>query len=100
MVESGHLAVACEPNCIFQICNQPAILGFRMHDLLTGGSVAEEVTRSYEQAWRRFGRLDGDGHYNRLVLSDTKRVLPNEGAVGGRIVRHAHEHVESPFRAR
>jgi hypothetical protein len=30
MVESGYLGVACEPNCVFQICNQPAILGFRL----------------------------------------------------------------------
>ena len=42
MVESGYLGIACEPNCIFQICNQPAILGFRMRDILTGGSTAEE----------------------------------------------------------
>ena len=52
MVQSGYLGVACEPNCVFQICNQPAILGFRMHDLINGGSIAEEVTRSYEQAWK------------------------------------------------
>ena len=50
MVQSGYLGVACEPNCVFQICNQPAILGFRMHDLINGGSIAEEVARSYEQA--------------------------------------------------
>jgi Linalool dehydratase/isomerase len=34
MVESGYIGVACEPNCVFQICNQPAILGFRLHDLV------------------------------------------------------------------
>ncbi|MEA2625893.1 MAG: hypothetical protein QOD06_1938 [Candidatus Binatota bacterium] len=79
MVENGHLGIACEPNCIFQICNQPAILGFRMHDLVTGGSTAEEVTRGYEQAWLQFGRLDAGGHYNMMLLADTKTVLPNEG---------------------
>jgi Linalool dehydratase/isomerase len=36
MVESGYLGIACEPNCVFQICNQPAILGFRLHDLRKG----------------------------------------------------------------
>ena len=56
MVQSGFLGVACEPNCIFQICNQPAILGFRLHDLVYGGDVAAEVTRSYEKAWQEFGR--------------------------------------------
>jgi hypothetical protein len=78
MVENGYLGIACEPNCIFQICNQPAILGFRMNDVLTGGAVADEVTRGYEQAWRQFGRLDADGHYNMMVLADSKTVLANE----------------------
>lgn len=78
MVENGYLGVACEPNCIFQICNQPAILAFRLRDLLHGGSVAEEVTRGYEQAWRDFGRLDADGHYNVMVLADSRTVLAND----------------------
>jgi Linalool dehydratase/isomerase len=43
MVQSGFLGVACEPNCIFQIRNQPAILGFRLHDLVYGGDVAAEA---------------------------------------------------------
>jgi hypothetical protein len=77
MVESGYLGVACEPNCIFQICNQPAILGFRMHDLLTGGNRAEEVTRGYEQAWAQFGRIDDNGHYHVMLSEDTHAVRPN-----------------------
>jgi hypothetical protein len=48
MIENGYLGVACEPNCVFQICNQPAILGFRLHDLITGGSRATEVVAGYE----------------------------------------------------
>jgi len=79
MVQSGYVGVACEPNCVFQICNQPAILGFRLHDLLTGGSRAEEVTKGYELAWREFGRLGDDGHYNMMVSEDTKAVRPNVG---------------------
>lgn len=77
MVESGYLGVACEPNCTFQICNQPAILGFRLHDLLTGQDIAAEVTRSYEQAWSQFGRLDSTGHYNMMLAQDSRVVLPN-----------------------
>jgi hypothetical protein len=77
MVESGFIGIACEPNCVFQICNQPAILGFRMHDLLTGGSRATEVTRGYEQAWRQFGRLGENGHYNVMLAEDTKAVRAN-----------------------
>ena len=78
MAETGFLGVACEPNCAFQICNQPAILGFRMHDLATGGHVADEVTRSYEQAWaQQGGRLDSTGHYNMMRLQDSGAVVPN-----------------------
>jgi hypothetical protein len=77
MVSSGYLGVACEPNCVFQICNQPAILGCRLHDLITGGRRAEEVVAGYEQAWRDFGRLDDTGRYNMMVLQDSQRVLPN-----------------------
>lgn len=77
MVENGYVGVACEPNCIFQICNQPAILGFRLHDLIHGGTRASEVTRAYEQAWQQFGRLDANGHYNMMLLQDGRAVLPN-----------------------
>jgi hypothetical protein len=77
MVESGYLGVACEPNCVFQICNQPAILGFRMHDLLTGGSIAQEVTEGYQKAWRQFGRLGANGHYNAMVSQDTRAIRDN-----------------------
>ncbi len=57
---------------MFQICNQPAILGFRMHDLLTGESMAQEVTQGYQQAWAQFGRLGGNGHYNTMIAEDTR----------------------------
>lgn len=77
MAESGFLGVACEPNCIFQICNQPAILGFRLHDLVNGGNRAEEVIRGYERAWADFGRLGDDGHFLVMVAEDTKTPRPN-----------------------
>jgi len=80
MVESGYLGVACEPNCVFQICNQPAILGFRMHDLLTGSDRANEVTTSYERTWRELGgRLGANGHFNLMAAADTRAVRANEG---------------------
>jgi hypothetical protein len=79
MVESGYLGVACEPNCIFQICNQPAILGFRMHDLVTGGRMAAEVTAAYQQAWAQFGHVGDNGHFHIMLSQDTKTVRPNLG---------------------
>ncbi|MCO5553481.1 hypothetical protein L7F22_007003 [Adiantum nelumboides] len=78
MVESGYLGVACEPNCVFQICNQPAILGFRLHDQITGGSRADEVVAGYERAWADFGRLDEGGHYAMMISEDTREVRPND----------------------
>lgn len=78
MVKNGYLGVACEPNCIFQICNQPPILGFRLNDMITGGSRADEVITNYQAAWEQFGRLDSGGHYNQLITEDTHTVTPND----------------------
>ena len=77
MVENGYVGIACEPNCVFQICNQPAILGFRLHDLITGGSRAEDVVTGYEKAWADFGRLGPSGHYNKMIVEDSRVVVPN-----------------------
>ncbi len=80
MVQTGYVGVACEPNCVFQICNQPAILGFRLHDLISGGDRATEVVAGYEKAWADFGRLDQGGHYNTMLLEDSKTVIgPSDG---------------------
>ncbi|KAL2865941.1 uncharacterized protein BJX67DRAFT_149347 [Aspergillus lucknowensis] len=52
MVEYGYLGVPCEPSCIYQICNQIPILGFRFNDILKENSdVASEVTAEYVKAW-------------------------------------------------
>lgn len=75
MVCSGYVGIACVPNCVFLFCNQPAILGFRMHDLVTGGNRADEVVRSYKKVWEDFGILDEAGHYNLLRLEDSGRVV-------------------------
>ena len=81
MVESGYLGIACEPNCVFQICNQPAILGFRLHDMLTGGTRAADVIAGYQRTWEEFGRVGDNGHFNMMVLEDSRMVIPN-GAGG------------------
>src|SRR5258708_18158417 len=47
MVESGYLWVACEPHCVFMACNHPAPLGFRPHDVLTGGGKGARVTATW-----------------------------------------------------
>jgi len=74
MVEKGYLGIACEPNCVFQVCNQPAILGFRLHDLVYGGDTATEVTQGYKRAWAEFGILDETGHYN-IIVQEKEHAL-------------------------
>lgn len=75
MVERGFLGIACEPNCVFQICNQPPILGFRLHDLVYGGRQADEVTDGYLRAWSEFGVTTADGHFNMMVQERERAVI-------------------------
>ncbi|MBV6762124.1 hypothetical protein [Rhodococcus opacus] len=42
---------------------------------MTGETVAAEVTRSYEQAWALFGRLDPSGHYKTMFARDSRTVF-------------------------
>jgi hypothetical protein len=57
MVENGWLGVACEPNCVFILCNQYPILGFRFEDIRKGTSLANEVTHAFRAAWDERGLL-------------------------------------------
>ncbi|KAJ4245499.1 hypothetical protein NW762_014008 [Fusarium torreyae] len=80
MVESGYLGVACEPGCVFQICNQPPIIGFRLHDELNGGETAQEVTTGFLKAWEEFGgNLDNEGGYTLFVSKHNKVKFPSAG---------------------
>lgn len=78
MVESGYLGIACEPFCTFQICQQPAILGFRLNDVLNGTDRATEVTEGFAAAWKEFGQFDEQGHYTTFVKTSTGEVQPNQ----------------------
>ncbi|MBF2714678.1 hypothetical protein [Agrobacterium vitis] len=78
MVEKGYLGIACEPNCVFQICNQVPILGFRFHDLVYGGSLAKEVTDGYQRAWSDFGIASERGHFRMMVQEIEKNLIPTE----------------------
>ncbi|KAF5604193.1 SCO2-like protein [Fusarium pseudocircinatum] len=83
MVESGFLGVACEPHCVFQICNQPPILGFRLSDVLNGTTTAQEVTSGYVKAWEEFGgSLSQNGGYNTFVSTHNKVLYPSTGTGG------------------
>jgi hypothetical protein len=78
MVEKGYLGIACEPNCVFQICNQVPILGFRFHDLVYGGTLAKEVTDGYLRAWSDFGIANERGHFNMMVQEIERNLIPTE----------------------
>ncbi|GAA0614026.1 hypothetical protein GCM10010174_34590 [Kutzneria viridogrisea] len=82
MAETGWYGVVCEPNCLFIVCNQFAILGFRFLDLRRGTSVAEEVTRAFTDAWHKRGMLDEDGEYWRIWLVKQDRPLQLAGGAG------------------
>ncbi|KAH7176971.1 hypothetical protein EDB81DRAFT_676038 [Dactylonectria macrodidyma] len=80
MVESGYLGVACEPWCVFQICNQPPIIGFRLNDELTGSRTADEVTAGYVKAWEDFGgSIEPEGGYRLFVARHNDMVAPSPG---------------------
>ncbi|WP_375402978.1 hypothetical protein [uncultured Sphingomonas sp.] len=75
MAEQGFLGVACEPGLIFQICNQPSIIGFRMHDLVYGGSLARDAEKGYVAAWKEFGMVDEVGNFKTLVMSNSRQPV-------------------------
>ncbi|MFD1713011.1 hypothetical protein ACFSBZ_00855 [Amnibacterium flavum] len=75
LVENGYLGIACQPNCIFQICIQPSILSYRLNDFITGGARADEITAGYKRAWEEFGQLDETGHFTCFVQYDLKNPI-------------------------
>ncbi len=79
MVENGWLGVACEPNCIFLICNQFPMLGFRFHDVRHGTELATEATRSYQQAWAEKGMLQSDGDHFHYFWRQRQDVFFDNG---------------------
>lgn len=78
LVQNGYLGVACEPYCVFQICNQVPILGYRLHDHIYGGSLAEEAMDGYIKAWADFGDGVNDrGHFVKYIIQRNE-LLPND----------------------
>lgn len=85
MVQEGYIGVACEPWCIYQICNQVPILGFRLNDALSGETdVASEVTKGYVKAWEDAGGgiITPEGGFNTFYRSDIKRSVVVPGPSG------------------
>lgn len=78
MAEQGFLGVACEPGLIFQICNQPTIIGLRFHDLVYGSSFASDAEKGYVAAWQEFGMIDETGSFRALVMTNSRMPVTIE----------------------
>lgn len=79
LVENGWLGVACEPNCIFIVCNQFPMVGFRFEDLRTGTTRAEEATSAYAAAWERRGMYADDGSFHSFLMVKQNQLAPPAG---------------------
>jgi hypothetical protein len=78
LVQNGYLGVACEPLCVFQLCNQVPILGYRLHDHIYGGDMAQEATEGYLRAWADFGSgVNARGHFIKFVVQRNE-LLPDD----------------------
>lgn len=102
MVENGWLGVACEPNCIFIVCNQFPMLGFRFEDVRNGTVRAEEATSSYASAWQRRGMYADDGSlYSFLMVKQNQMVqlggVGNDAWVASVMNSWNHEVVRETF---
>ena len=76
LVESGYLGVACEPNCVFVVCNQYGLIGLRLRDIRRGTKVADESTASFKEAWERKGWVHANGHLVALYQPNQDFIVP------------------------
>ncbi|KAL3467787.1 hypothetical protein BJX64DRAFT_299080 [Aspergillus heterothallicus] len=85
MVKEGYMGVACEPWCIYQVCNQVPILGFRLNDALKEDSdVAGEVTKGYVEAWESKGNgiITEQGVFNTFYMTHLNIPVAVPGGSG------------------
>ncbi|KAL4925357.1 uncharacterized protein BDV17DRAFT_294578 [Aspergillus undulatus] len=85
MVEEGYLGVPCETYCIYQVCNQIPIVGFRMNDVLTEDkNLAEEVTQGYVKAWeeKAGGVVTEHNIFNTFYMTHTRKKMIVAGGRG------------------
>ncbi|AKE01511.1 hypothetical protein XU06_31850 (plasmid) [Rhodococcus erythropolis] len=77
MEENQWVGVPCEPNCIFQLCNQFPIIGMRFHDHRHGTDFADVTTRNYSRKWSELGWLDKNGQFNQMYMPKQKMITPD-----------------------
>jgi len=59
-VESGYEGVQCEPNRVYPMCNQHAVLGLIHCDQVLGTGFSADVMPKFKAAWQRKGYTDLD----------------------------------------
>lgn len=78
-VESNYEGVQCEPNRVFPMCNQHALLGLLHYDQAFGTGYAADVMPKFKEAWLRKGYTDmetGSHMHLRFVRQD--QVFPGQ----------------------
>jgi hypothetical protein len=76
-VESNYEGVQCEPNRVFGMCNQHAILGLLHHDTAFGTAYAAEVMPKFMQTWLHKGYTDcNTGSHMRLRWVKQDHIFP------------------------
>jgi hypothetical protein len=55
VTKGAGLGCECEPNAIFILCNQPAILGLMFHDQTHGADLAAQAIARFRKGWSKVG---------------------------------------------
>lgn len=76
LVESGFLGVPCEPNCVFLVCNQYALIALRLRDIREGTKVATAAAAGFRDAWERNNWLRDDGHLVAMYRPNQREAVP------------------------
>lgn len=76
-VESNYEGVQCEPNRVYPMCNQHAVLGLMHYDQAFGTGYAADVIPNFKAAWLRKGYTDEKtGSHMRLRWVQQDQIFP------------------------
>ena len=80
-VESGYEGVQCEPNRVYPMCNQHAVLGLIHCDQALGTGFSADVLPKFKAAWQRKGYTDLEtGSHMRMRWVRQDQIHPSQAA--------------------